>query len=136
MPRLLITLCLILSTLPGSADDRHEVLKKKGHTLVVQRVIEPASLDWSLTLTYRYTKGELRRIRYDLRVTNAYDAKTDDFHPTRCVRNYRIKDGTPKMTSERLSNLESRQPEKRIFREPVVKHWFKTSEIPAPAQQD
>lgn len=111
------------------------MLKKKGTTLIVERVIEPESLDWSLTLTYRYRKGELRRFRYELRVASAYDAKTDDFHPTRCVRNYRrTNDGTLKITSERLSDLESRHPVKRTFREPEVNHWLNASEIRAPAE--
>ncbi len=92
----------------------------------ISREIATPSGDWAGRFAYTYgPDGLLRHATYDFTIVNGYEQTTEEFAPTKCVRDYNVsKDGTLVLNSKVMTDLSSGKPVKRTFYEPEITHWI------------
>jgi len=109
----------------GLADRR----PPKGDTTITREVVTPSG-DWAGRIDYTYgVDGLLRSASYVFTTFNGYDATTDDFAMTTCVREYDASvDGTLVLKSKVTTDFSSGDRVERTFYEPELTHWVTLAE--------
>ena len=92
---------------------------------VISRSIATPSGDWNVIAYYTYgADGLLRHATLDFVTLNGYDQTTEEFAPTKSVRDYKAEKGALVLTSMVTTDLSSGKPVKRTFYMPEVNHWM------------
>ena len=96
----------------------------------IKREVATPSGDWIGTIDYQYgVDGNLRHVSYEFRTLSGYDAGTEEFSPTRCVRRYDISaTGELILKSKVTTDLSTGDPVERTFYEPEITHWMSLAE--------
>ena len=128
----LILVAFAIGTSASHAADTYTVVRGTAELTEVKRIIEPESGDWVLVLNYTYGKeGHLNKIVSEYSTFSGYDSTTEEFHSTKCVREYEV-EKSKKLTlkSELITDLKTGKIVQRKFQEPKVTHWMTVATLP------
>ncbi len=116
--------------------DFYTVKREGGKVRRVHRTFSTPSGDWVFYLDYAYREdGVLTKIVSDFRTFSGFDAKADDFLPTRCEREFaRNEEGKFIILTEKITDVNSGKTVKRSFHTPEIKHWTNVSKLPNPTK--
>ena len=101
----------------------------KGDTTISREIATPSG-DWAGRIDYTYgVDGLPRRASYEFTTFNGYDATTEDFATTKCVREYNASgNGSLVLDSKVTTDLSSGERVERTFYEPEITHWVTLAE--------